>query len=218
MKQILAFGDSNTWGYDYETYSPDTGVRGRFPFEERWTGRLQSLLGDGVRVIENGLNSRTIVATDPVLSHRRGLDSLQEALDVNAPLDLVIIQLGANEFKTMYGRSPGAIAFGLDHMIRACRQPLYGFAAPQVLIVAPAPTHPHADEMALGFHYGTDSHEKSLGVGAEFRKVAERHGCGFIDGADLQFELNTLDGVHYSKNDHKRLAEAIAAKVREMLG
>ncbi len=218
MKQILAFGDSNTWGYDYETYSPDTGVRGRFAFDERWPGRLQGLLGDDCRVIENGLNSRTIVATDPVLPHRRGLDSLQEALDANAPLDLVIIQLGANEFKTMYGRSAGAIAFGLDHMVRLCRQSFYGLTPPQVLIVAPAPIHPQTDTMALGYHYGEDSYGKSLAVGEAFRTVAARHGCGFLDGAALQFELNTLDGVHYSKNDHKRLADAIAVKVREMLG
>lgn len=218
MKQILAFGDSNTWGYDYETYSPDTGVRGRFAFDERWPGRLQGLLGGGYRVIENGLNSRTIAATDPVLPLRRGMDSLQVALDANAPLDLVIIQLGANEFKTMYGRSAGAIAFGLDHMVRLCRQSFYGFPAPQVLIVAPAPVHPQTESMALGFNYGPEAYAKSLAVGKEYRIVAERHGCGFLDGADLQFELNTVDGVHYSKNDHKRLADAIAAKVRDMLG
>ena len=39
MKQILCFGDSNTWGYD-----PTNG--GRYPYDVRWTGRLQQMLPD----------------------------------------------------------------------------------------------------------------------------------------------------------------------------
>ncbi len=217
MKTILTFGDSNTWGYDYLTYSPDTGVRGRMSFEERWPGRVQHLLGDEYRIIEEALNSRTIVVEDPCIPFRRGIDSLKVALEAHAPLDLVVIQLGANEFKTMYSRSPGAIAFGLDHMIRACKEQKYGFAAPKVLIVAPAPVHPDTEHMALGFNYGPDAYEKSLAIGKEYAVVAARHNCGFIDGAALDFELNTIDGVHYSRNDHKKLAEAVADKIREML-
>ena len=34
MKQILCFGDSNSWGYDGESGE-------RLPFKVRWTGRLQ---------------------------------------------------------------------------------------------------------------------------------------------------------------------------------
>lgn len=216
MKTILTFGDSNTWGYDYTTYSPDTGVRGRFAFHERWPGRLQHLLGDGYRIIENALNSRTIVTEDPCIPLRRGLDSLNVALEAQAPLDLVIIQLGANEFKTMYGRSAGAIAFGLEHMIRACKQSRYGFEPPRVLIVAPAPVHPQTADMALGFNYGPEAYPKSLEIGREYEIVARRHGCGFVNAGELDFELNTIDGVHYSKNDHAKLAEAIAQTVRQM--
>ncbi len=217
MKRILMFGDSNTWGYDYESYTPETGVLKRFAFEERWPGIVQGLLGNEYRIIEDALNSRTIVVQDPVLPHRRGLDSLEAALEAHAPLDLVVIQLGANEFKTMYGRSPGAIAFGMDAMVRTCLQPRYGYPAPQVLLVAPAPTHPQTHEMALGFHYGPDAYPKSLAIGDEYRKVADRRNCGFLDTAQLSFELNTVDGVHYSKNDHRLLAAAVAAKIRGML-
>ena len=33
----------------------------------------------------------------------------------------------------------------------------------------------------------------------------------------LNFELNTLDDLHYSKADHAKLADAAAKKIREML-
>ena len=36
MKSILAFGDSNTWGF-----VPGTRQMERFPWEVRWTGILQ---------------------------------------------------------------------------------------------------------------------------------------------------------------------------------
>ena len=49
MKQILCFGDSNTWGYDGES-------RTRLPWGVRWTSLLQEKLENkDVRVIEEGL-------------------------------------------------------------------------------------------------------------------------------------------------------------------
>ena len=61
MKQILCFGDSNTWGYDGESGE-------RLPFKVRWTGRLQKAYeGKDVRIIEEGLCGRTTSNT-PTLS------------------------------------------------------------------------------------------------------------------------------------------------------
>ena len=52
MKQILCFGDSNTWGLNAETGT-------RFSWEERWTGVLQEKLqGRDIRVIEEILPER----------------------------------------------------------------------------------------------------------------------------------------------------------------
>ena len=52
MKQILCFGDSNTWGLDGETGK-------RFSWEERWTGILQEKLADrDIRIVEEGLEER----------------------------------------------------------------------------------------------------------------------------------------------------------------
>ncbi len=50
---ILCYGDSNTYGQ-----RPD-GTKGRYAADVRWTGQLQSLVGDGYCVIEEGLTSRT---------------------------------------------------------------------------------------------------------------------------------------------------------------
>ena len=51
MKNILCYGDSNTFGF--------TLHGGRHPYDVRWTGRLQLALGPAYRVIEEGCGGRT---------------------------------------------------------------------------------------------------------------------------------------------------------------
>ena len=53
-RNIFCYGDSLTWGYNAEDGS-------RFPYDQRWTGILQTLLGGDCRVIEQGFNGRTTV-------------------------------------------------------------------------------------------------------------------------------------------------------------
>lgn len=217
MYNILAFGDSNTWGHDHSTYDPATGEVKRMRPDERWPGRAQALLGDGYHIIENGLNARTSLWDDPYFPLRLGMNSLLVALDANAPLDLVAIQMGCNELKQMFNLTAGMIAYGVEKLVKACGVPYYGYPPPRVLLIAPAPTHPDIGRMLYGFSFGPDAYAKSLQFSAEYQAVAERNGCGFIDCAKLGFELNTLDGLHYAKADHAKLAAAVAEKIREML-
>ena len=59
MKTVLCYGDSNTYGYN-----PVNGLR--YPQDVRWPGKLQSLLGNGYQIIEEGCNGRTTVFDDPL--------------------------------------------------------------------------------------------------------------------------------------------------------
>ena len=79
MKQILCFGDSNTWGLDGETGK-------RFPWEERWTGILQEKLADrDIRIVEEGLCGRTTIFEDPLRLGRRGTELLPTLLETHTP-------------------------------------------------------------------------------------------------------------------------------------
>jgi len=218
MKNILVFGDSNSWGYDYATYDPQQGIAKRMAFDERWPGRLQKMLGMDYYVIENCLNARTSMMADPYFPNRMGLPSLQVALDANAPLDLVAIKLGCNELKHMFGLTAGMIAFGVEQLVLEAKKNHYGYPAPRVLIIAPHPTHPGISEMIFGFSFGTEAHAKSLEFSKWYGEMAVRQGVEFLDCAPLHFELNELDGLHYSKGDHQKLAEAALQKVQSMLG
>jgi len=216
MKNILCYGDSNTWGYDFTTFDPELGSGRRMAFDERWPGILQNNLGSEYRIIEDALNARTCMVDDPYFYERNGLKTLKMTLDAQAPLDMVIIQMGVNELKHMFNLSAGMIAFGIESLVMAAQQSYYKYPVPKVLLIAPAPVHKDIYDMIFGFSYGPQSYEKSLQIGALCEDIAKRHGCGFVDCAKLDFELNTLDGMHYSKNDHKKLATAVTAEVQRM--
>ncbi len=66
MPVIVAFGDSNTWGYD-----PATGAR--FPRAQRWPSVLERELGTDFEVIAEGLNGTrpfTTIRSSPIAAGR----------------------------------------------------------------------------------------------------------------------------------------------------
>ena len=62
MKNVLCFGDSNTYGYDPAGMRDGTAVR--YAQDVRWCGVAQRDLGEGWHLIEEGLNGRTTVRDD----------------------------------------------------------------------------------------------------------------------------------------------------------
>ena len=111
MKQILCFGDSNTWGYDGESGE-------RLPFKVRWTGRLQRAFErKDVRIIEEGLCGRTTVFEDPFRQGRRGTALLPTLLETHHPVDLVVLMLGTNDCKTIFGASAEVIGRGIQCLL-----------------------------------------------------------------------------------------------------
>lgn len=217
MKRILIYGDSNTWGYDSARYVPEADAFQRMDETERWPALVRTRLGGEYHVVEDALNGRTVVWDDPYMPNRNGLQGLHVALDAHAPLDLVAIQLGCNELKDYFNLSPGNIARGIEMLVRECGVSYYGYPAPKVLLIAPAPTHPGIASMRSGARFGPQVYAKSRELGPLYRAVALRHRCGFIDCAELDFEINTVDGLHYSRADHAKLAPVVADKIREML-
>jgi lysophospholipase L1-like esterase len=207
MAVIVAFGDSNTWGWDPKgatRYQPDV----------RWTGVMQRELGSGYRVIEEGLNGRTTVFDDPIEPDRRGADYLPPCLRSHAPLDLLIIALGCNDMKTRFSASPSDIASGAERLILMARAEPVGpdGAPPAILLVAPPPIGKLTDfaEMFEG------AREKSLVLAQRYRAVAERQRVGFLDAGEF-VACSELDGVHFAPEGHAILGRVTAEAVRMAL-
>lgn len=128
MKNILCFGDSNTYGYN-----PADGSR--FPEDVRWTGLLQEKAkGGGYRIIEEGLVGRTTIFEDSVRMGRKGSNFLLPLLETHYPVDAVVLMLGTNDCKTVYNASSHVIGKGMEVLLKQVKN--YDASLP-VLLLSP---------------------------------------------------------------------------------
>jgi lysophospholipase L1-like esterase len=208
MKNILCFGDSNTWGYE-------PGTEQRYSGQVRWTGVLQSELGAGFRVIEEGLNGRTTNVDEQGRSDRNGARLLPVLLESHRPLDLVVIMLGTNDLKTLFERSARDIAMGVRAVCEKvlnceCLVP----NVPEVLLVSPALVkNPGGGEM--GEMEGAV--EKSREFSGHFRHVADELGVRFFDAGPV-VEVSPQDGVHWEAEEHRKFGRGLAMAIRDIFG
>jgi lysophospholipase L1-like esterase len=132
-KNVLCYGDSNTWGF-----IPGSAGR-RYPFKKRWPGVLQKALVDRIRVFENGLSGRTTIYDDPFEKKLNGREQLSTALKRHAPLDLVILMLGTNDLKSYFKLQASDIAKGATRLCQDISVSKNGpnAEAPDILLIAP---------------------------------------------------------------------------------
>jgi lysophospholipase L1-like esterase len=207
MRTVLCYGDSNTWGFD-----PQTGDR--FAPDVRWPGVLRRALGEGYWVIEEGLGGRTTVRDDPIEGvHKNGRTYLRACLESHKPIDLVALMLGTNDLKGRFGASASDIAQGAaslaEEVLRSGCGP--GGGAPLVLLMAPPPVG-LLTELVEMFEGST---EKSLRFAGHYRHFAGQYGLGFLDAGAVVVSSD-LDGIHLEADEHRKLGEAVAARVGEM--
>src|ERR1700730_4529155 len=206
-KVILCFGDSNTWGFN-----PENGER--FGPEVRWTGVLQTELGIGYAIVEEGLNARTTVFDDPVEGtriDRNGRNHLGILLESHRPIDLVIVMLGLNDLKRRLAVSAYDIAQGAGELVQIvqCSRSGPHNQAPEVLLIAPAPvkTLNELDELFAG------AVEKSQNFGRYYARISQGLGCQFINGGEV-VEDDTRDGIHLGAASHATFGRYLANWIR----
>ncbi len=212
MKNILCYGDSNTWGC---TPIETLGIIERFDPDIRWAGVLCRRLGEGYQVIEEGLNARTTVHDDPIDgAHKNGKPYLLPCLETHLPLDLVIIMLGTNDLKSRFSLSAFDIASGIKPLLEiiATIAPKNGGIKPQTLVVAPPPLA-RLSLLAEMFEEGS---QKSRQLAKHYQVIAALLGSHFLNAGDVITSSN-IDGIHFDADQHKLLGEAVAEKVRSIL-
>ncbi|MDS9467458.1 SGNH/GDSL hydrolase family protein [Paracoccus sp. MBLB3053] len=207
MKQILAFGDSLTWGAD-----PVTGLR--HPHTAQWPVVLECGLTD-CRVIGDGLGGRTTCRDDhggP--ASRNGAFALQLALAVHMPLDLVILMLGTNDLKPLHGGQALSAQAGMRRLAEIVATFPYKprIAVPKLLIVAP----PHCGPTAAGGPVGGRIISESEQLAALYDGLAKELGCAFFDAASVA-RPSSVDGVHLDAENTIAIGRALIEPVSELL-
>jgi len=211
MKNVLCFGDSNTWGY-----SPQDGDR--HPPEIRWTGVLQKSLGANYRVIEEGLNGRTTFINEEgedARPLRSGSDVLQIILESHRPLDFVIIMLGTNDLKLEFDLSVEEIALGVKELCETIINSEYlTDNVPQILLISP--THIGSTIMPEQEEFFSQAREKSYLFSEHYEKVASDLGIHFLDAAKI-VEPSEGEGVHWDADQHIKFGEKLKVVIEKIL-
>ncbi len=205
MKQVLAFGDSLTWGSD-----PITNAR--HTFADRWPNALVEGLQD-THVISEGLRGRTTAydrTSAPV--DMNGARALPVLLHSHAPLDAVVIMLGTND---VYGgiETP-LIRDGLRRLVEIVRHHpwrLEGVKTPPILLIAP-PLMTKCDDVDVTDQKVAQSETLGTMIGA----LAKDLDVYFYDAAQIG-RASPADGYHLEASVSRALGLALQPIVTRML-
>ena len=218
QKTILCYGDSNTWGYIPQPFSTQNFILSRYPRDKRWSGRLQAHLGNSYYVIEEGLNSRTTNLDYHIKPDRNGKRYLAPCLYTHAPIDLVIMALGGNDLKALFGREAEDIARGLGELIDVVKNSTYGpdmRIPPDILIIPPPIPLPIIEELydENGCAIFKGAIEKAKKLIDLYALLATEKKCFYLEGGS-DILPSGIDGMHFDCNAHAKMADKIAEKVK----
>lgn len=209
--KVLCYGDSNTWGYisgsDHQRYGN----------EERWTKILAKMLGNNFEIIEEGLNSRTLISNDtrPGKEGKNGYEYLIPCLDTHDPINLVVLMLGTNELKNVYNKEAEEIGKMLEeYFVKTIlnRKSQLKESYPKLLIVAPPIVNENQEYCKAQNKY-LGAMEKSKRLNNIYKEIAERYNCYFLSNEGLE---TGIDGVHLTKESHRKLAERLEEKITQI--
>ena len=205
MKSILCFGDSNTYGL-----KPDG--TGRYDFTVRYPGRLQTILGDDFRIIEEGCPGRTTIFEDQNRPYKKGLDYISPCLHSHNPLDYVVVMLGTNDCKSAFGATSKEIALGLATVIERIQSE--AIPSPKILIVSPIHLGDSIAESGYDPEFDQTSVAAAKGLADEYRLLAQKTGCNFLDASTVA-QASPIDQEHLNEAGHNSLANAIVKIIVE---
>lgn len=234
MKQILCFGDSNTWGYDGES-------RKRLPWGKRWTSLLQEKFdvetakqgiqagnntagqreagnaehksGESVRIIEEGLCGRTTIFEDPLRDGRRGTALLPTLLETHDGVDVIVLMLGTNDCKTVFGASAEVIGKGIARLLDQIAA--YAPEA-KVLLISPIYLGEKVWQEGYDQEFSRESVIVSRNLQPVYEKIAAERHISFLPAASY-VHCCDADQEHLNAAGHKKFAEVVYRKVQELL-
>lgn len=205
MKQILCFGDSNTYGLI-------PGSTERYDYNTRWTGIVENkLLHKGYRVIEEGLCGRTTIFDDPLRTGRRGTQLLPIVLETHRPVDIVVLMLGTNDCKSLYDASAEVIGLGIKKLIGQIKD-----AVPKAKILLISPIH-LGDDVWNGYdpEFNEDSVKTSKNLGKVYEQLAREEGIYYLAASDYA-QPSKEDREHMDQIGHKAFAQAVINQLEQI--
>lgn len=212
LKNILIFGDSNSWGYVDE----DNGKR----YESRWPIIFESNLnkvGIDCKIIEDALPGRTTNIDDGEDGkHLNGTVTFKSTLLSHSPIDIVIILLGTNDLKARFARQPKDVANGVLDLISIANDTNSGEGtwhdekkSEVVILIPPILGKLSRNESWINYKEWIGAFEKSKKLNEFYKDICKAEKIEFIDTSEFIVSSEN-DPIHWSKKTHKNFGEILA--------
>ena len=207
MKQILCFGDSNTYGLI-------PGTTGRYGWNVRWTGILDEYVRNkGYRVIEEGLCGRTTIFEDELREGRRGIDTLPILLESHNPIDIVVLMLGTNDCKAVYNASAELIGKGIKRLLEQIKNKI---PKSKVVLVSPILLGEGVWEDGFDKEFNHQSVETSKNLHNVYKRIADENDIFYLKAAEYA-SPSEADREHLDEKGHEHLAEALIDLIKGVI-
>lgn len=196
MKNIICYGDSNTFGFnpkDGSIYDENT----------RWTSVLQKKLGQEYKVINEGMCDRTGFVNNPKGFSFSAPEHFPEFISQSENIHILILWIGTNDLQFQYNISFEAIEQGLDNLLKLAKT-----KATKIIIIPPVILNKKILDGYFKCQFDETSISKSKQVGTIYKTLANIHNCDFFDVNN--FVEPSDDGLHYDKKSHYIIAEKLA--------
>jgi lysophospholipase L1-like esterase len=184
---ILVFGDSNTWGQNYQE-----------PFdrmEYRWTNILKS--NPEYNIIEEGLSARVAGNIDYGRPYLNGFDYFKACLLSQLPLGIVIVALGGNDLKFEYEQLPEDIMASLEMYEVYARS--VGFQGKVIFLLQPY----------LNLGVISDRYKFCNDKLTDLYKLFRQSNLDFVDLNRVIVADVMPDGIHYNEEGHTKIGEIV---------
>ena len=196
-KQILFYGDSNTYGYD-----PRGFFGGRYAAKDRWTDILTENLRDTWDIYAEGRNGR-MIPTAPEYQ------DVKRMIEAHKPLHIFAVMLGTNDI--LFGNRSG-ISMPVQNMGDFLRflssVPTIASGKTKTLLIAPIPIRSGEDPVYQRFA------DLSENLVTAYQGLSDTHNTLFLDTSDWGVEL-AHDGVHFTEAGSHVFAEKMGAYLKQ---
>lgn len=199
MRTILCYGDSNTYGYDPRVFPDD-----RYEKKIRWTGILDETI-DGC-VLNYGLNGRCIPHT------KNQINAFLELMNTCAKKIFsmeIWIMLGTNDLLTNEAAGAEGVAERMRNFLSiVCQEEIVKSKKVRIRLLSPA-------RMRRGSWVETNALcEESKRMGEYYEMLAKEFDIPCIRVDQIEIPL-LCDGVHFSEEGHRKLAEYLSGMIGE---
>jgi len=201
MKTVLCYGDSNTFGFNPRDFS-------RYDKKTRWTGVLQSNLGYEYKIINEGANNRTGFVENLEGDFYSAQKHYPELISKTQNIDIIILAIGTNDLQFLYETNSDIFEKGLEKLITISKT-----RTNNIIIIPPVKLGKNILKGYFKIQFDQTSITKSQTFGEIYKKISKIHNCKIFDINEFTHPSET-DGLHYSQQSHKMIADKLAEFIK----